>query len=1427
MKSLSLGLDIGSISINTVVIGSDKKLLEEHYTLCQGRPFHALYSVLSDVLSRYQAESLSSLAITGTGAKLAAKLIGGIFVNEIVAQSRAVSVLYPQVKTVFEMGGEDSKLIMMNHNSDGGKPQLVDFFMNTVCAAGTGSFLDQQAKRMGVSIEGEFGELALKSEKPPHIAGRCSVFAKSDMIHLQQIATPVHDIVAGLCYAVVRNVKSNLARGKEVEKPVAFQGGVAANAGVVKAFREIFSLEDGELIIPEHYASMGAIGAVYTVLDHQKQVDGSFKGLSGLEDYLKAPQIDLPSWPPLKRSFTNLEKQVVSVPKGEEIDVYLGIDVGSLSTNVVLIDDEFNVVARRYLPTASKPLQAIQQSLSEIFHEVGGAVRVKAAGTTGSGRYLTGHFIGADTIKNEITSQARAAIHYHPEVDTVFEIGGQDSKYISIDNGVVVDFEMNKVCAAGTGSFLEEQAEKLGINIVDEFGILALSSKRPSKLGDRCTVFMESDLNSHQQKGARKDELVAGLAYSIVQNYIQKVVGAKRIGDHILFQGGVTNNPAVVAAFEEITGKKITVPPHFDVTGAIGAAMLAKEEMEKGFKPTLFKGFQISQAQYNMTRFICQSCENHCDVHKVMIEGEDTPLFYGDRCDRYQPSSLKEEKMRKRREIPNLFRLREKLLLGSFDESTSIVTGGHQKTIGIPRQLMTYYQRFPYWRTFFEELGFRIILSKPSDRPMVSKALSMLVAETCFPVEVMHGHIHDLIEKNCDYIFTPFVVDVPSDDQNPTANYNCPWVQSYPFMIKGSLKGQPGEEKFLIPTIHFKYGKKKLLKDLFEFMQGSFGMDYKYVKKAEERAEKAQKQFERSLIEEGQKLFSNLPKSAIPVVILGRPYNTGDPELNLGLVEKLIDLNVLPIPLDFLPLRDQSVGLFKDYDMMYWPNGQKILAGARCIAGDKRLHAVYLSNFRCGPDSFLSHYVHEEMGNKPYLQLEVDEHSADAGMITRCEAFLDSVKSDVTAQLPLKKHTTVSVITSSPSRDRVLYFPYMNDSAHMLAAATRACGVEARVLPMQDDSDLEWGRKYASSKECFPMICTTGSFLKKIHEEGFRPEKSGFFMPSHGGPCRFGQYHKYQRIIFEKLGYGDVEIVSPTNKNSYADFLKENGVKFRLVIWKGLLCAEYLGKMRQEKEPYESVKGETAKVYSSYLNQLIQSIETGGKKALSILKEAGEAFGSIKTQDISRKPVIAIVGEIFMRDNPYCSGFLRQRLEHLGAETIMAPVREWIELSSKRYFQESLWDGDWKKALLAKAQGFFQHQIGNRFEKAMNELIETERCFGVEEILMGSAPYIHRDYVGDPPLALGTAVCLSKTGISGVAAILPFSCLPGTIIASLSDTFRRDHGNMPWIDIAYDGQSDSGIETRLEAFIHQAKAYDKRGGVSGLADLRKQEIKDD
>jgi len=1397
-QEIHLGIDIGSISINTVLINSSGDILFDDYSYCYGKPFSVVLKVLKHIEQKYGLTSFASVSFTGSGGKQAAELLGGQFTNEVIAQSEAVSRLYSKARTIIEIGGEDSKLIQMVSDGEANASLLSDFALNSLCAAGTGSFLDQQAKRIGVKIEDEFGALAEKSENPPRIAGRCSVFAKSDMIHLQQVATPLHDIVAGLCFAVARNYKSTLGRGRKLEKPFIFQGGVAANTGMRRAIKEVFKLEKDEMIIPERYASMGAIGAVYYNIKHD--LNGNpYRGMTDLEEYIISGSGKTYHLQPLEESKALYNKDVFNIPETVDglYDVYLGLDVGSLSTNVVLIDKDNNVIARRYLPTASKPLDAIRRGLKEIYEEVGSKVRVKAAGTTGSGRYLTGDFIGADTIQNEITAQARAAIAYDRTVDTIFEIGGQDSKYISIKNGVVVDFEMNKVCAAGTGSFLEEQAEKLGINIKDEFGKHALESKKPARLGDRCTVFMESDLNSHQQKGVILNDLLGGLAYSIVQNYLQKVVGEKLIGNNIFFQGGVTNNKAVVAAFEKITGKKITIPPHFDVTGAIGAAILAREQTNNG-KSTTFKGFEVSNIPYKVKRFTCHSCSNNCEIQSIKIEGEKKALFYGGRCEKYE----KEERKKKQNNIPDLFTERTEKLLGDY----KVDTNDERPSIGIPRSLMIFYQQFPFWRKFFEQLGFRVILSDPSDSNLVKESIEIMVSETCLPMELVHGHVKNLIDKGVENIFLPFVVNNKAEKDNPTNNCNCPWVQAAPFMIKAAFKDESVRKKLLMPSLHFRYFKTALRKELGSFMKEKFGINPSRTWKAILDADRVQDEFEESIRIRGREILNtDYGANVRKVVILGRPYNTGDPYLNLSLVEKLINLNTLPIPVDYLPIEQEDV--FTDYPIMYWPNGRKIIAAAKLIRKSDDLYAAYLSNFRCGPDSFISHYVRHEMKGKPFLHIEVDEHSADAGMITRCEAFLDSLKG---YDKNREKSFAAPQVKSAPNNQldgRVLYYPYANDVVHILAAATRSCGIKSEVLPMQDEKDLEIAQKHTTGQECFPMICTTGSFLKKLMEPDCDPSKASFFMPDHNGPCRFGDYNKLQRQIFDKLGFHEASLVTPSNDNAYAELAEDQARKFRMNAWLGSNGVDVLRKYKQETRPYEVNKGDTDRIYKEKLDELIHIVENGAKGIPAFLKRAGEEFMTIPVDKKERKPIIAIVGEIFMRDNPYCSAFLVDRLEALGAETMVPRFCEWLHYSTYRYTRDSKWKSDRVGLVKSRIQHFYQHYTGNRMIKAADKYVNLKDYFTVNDLIKGSAPYIHKDYDGEPVVALGSASALTDINISGVVYILPFTCMPGTIVSSVSGDFRKDHNNIPWLNFAYDGQEDASIETHMQAFMHQAHEY--------------------
>lgn len=1005
MAGLYLGIDIGSTTVKVVVLDQRRILLTQRYLRSKGQPWQKLLQAIAELSAQVDLSNIAGVGLTGSGGETVARLIGGRHINELVAQTRAIGEFCPQARTIIEIGGQDSKFLAVAWDEKSGKMMLLDFAMNSLCAAGTGSFLDQQAERLGIAIENEFALLALQSTNPARIAGRCTVFAKSDMIHLQQKGTPLPDILAGLCLALARNFKGVIGKGKAFVPPILFQGGVAYNQGVVWAFEKVLNLTPGELIVPHHHWLMAALGTALITID--EAAEGNLwpvHSFDRLTDYVRSGQQEHKSMPPLQAPAimfqtstpVQLETTALNMAPCPAIPVYLGIDVGSISTNVVLIDAQARVVARRYLRTAGKPLEAVRRALDEIGREVGSRVEVCGVGATGSGRYLTGDFVGADVVCNEITAQARAALAVDPTVDTIFEIGGQDSKYIRLSHGAVVDFAMNSACAAGTGSFLEEQADRLKIDIEQDFSRLALSSVAPACLGERCTVFMESDIVHYQQQGAQLDELAAGLAYAIVQNYLNRVVNRRSLGQNIFFQGGVAWNQSVVAAFRQLTGRKITVPPHHDVSGAIGVAIVALEAMAEHTRvarPTKFKWFDLAQRHYQSTIFECRACPNLCEINKVVISGEPA-IFYGARCDRFEEAGRQQDKVTAGRpdakkgdrpELPDLFAEREALLLGNYTPPNGRRNG--RLRLAIPRTLI-FYDLFPYWRTFFNILDIELVLSSPTTPKITSQSAEYAAVETCFPAKLVYGHVMDLFETEADFIFLPSVINRESGLLPLSEHYYCPFIPAMAHLVTAHLDfATPGHRPLKFP-LHMRWSKLKMRE--LEDMAGQLGVSRQRIAAANTAAEAAQQDFYAAIRRRGREVLDSLNGEYPAAVLVGRPYNTCDLGACQDLPFKLRKLGVLSIPLDFLPL--DQVNLPDRYQRMFWRSGQLILAAASFIRHDPRLQAIYVTNFNCGPDSFIINFFRQVMSPKPFLELELDNHTADTGIITRCEAFFDSLR---------------------------------------------------------------------------------------------------------------------------------------------------------------------------------------------------------------------------------------------------------------------------------------------------------------------------------------------------------------------------------------------------------------------------------------------------
>ena len=1027
-----LGMDIGAVSIEAAVLaegaaarrladaadtgpwtslpgtGDGRTLWISTYRRTRGQPVESARRLLGELVSLIGSDDIATLAVAGSGAEAVARKLGVRKVNEFKALAATAGLMTPTASILFEMGGETSKFLQLHRDPTSDLVSIIDYQTNGDCAAGTGSFLDQQASRLRYQVEA-IGEIVATAPRAAQIAGRCSVFAKSDMIHAQQKGYSPPEVLRGLCHAVAHNFRSAVFRSRKLTPPVAFIGGVAANSAVVDAMRNVFGLDADNLFVPAGYAHFVAIGAALVA---RSEADGvGAKHIADLHVARDPAGGRFPTTPPLSMHRVLLLRDQASrhqLPLGREpAVVYMGIDVGSVSTNVVLVDDDGNVVKEIYTQTKGRPIEVVSEALLDIHNELGGRVRIAGVGTTGSGRELIGELVGADTVNDEITCHKTGASFIGARMigrlpDTIFEIGGQDSKFISLSEGIVVDFTMNEACAAGTGSFLEERAEELEIAIKGEFAELALSSSAPIRLGERCTVFMEHDVNSYMQRGAEKPDLVAGLAYSIAYNYINRVVRGRKIGDCIFFQGGTAYNDAVAAAFASILEKEIIVPPHNGVVGAIGAALLAKEKMTQRQQDqpadredpeatgryvsasdpapgSRFRGYEMAKVDYRLREFTCKGCSNTCAIQEFTVAGEKT--YWGDKCsDRYR----KRVKSDKQAVIADLdaFRVERLMDAGNLPDVPA-----DAPTVGIGL-CMYALERLPFYRTLFAHCGFRTVVSEPTNRKIISAGLDAVVAEPCFPIIVAHGHVADLLAREVDYIFLPSVLNAETRWMH-NESHCCPWGQTLPYVVRRSPAfAAVHPHRWLSPVLRFRQGRGEVARE-FRRLAGTMGIKARTMNRAVAAAYAADDAFGAACRSAGAKALATLEETGEPgIVLVGRPYNMHDAGVNLSVARKMREhYGVNVIPMDFLDTEPLDV---RDINFnMYWSYGQRILAAAKIVGQHPNLHIVYVTNFKCGPDSFIKHFIRTASG-KPFLSLQFDGHSNDAGMMTRCEAYLDS-----------------------------------------------------------------------------------------------------------------------------------------------------------------------------------------------------------------------------------------------------------------------------------------------------------------------------------------------------------------------------------------------------------------------------------------------------
>ena len=1325
-----LGIDIGYSSVKLMLIDKNHQLVFERYQRHQGKIKNTLLSIITEMTAAFPEEKIQFGYAIGSGNRLLLQTENIRGINEAAALVEGCQTVYKSPGSIIEIGSESAKFITRLDD-----PAHIEISMNSNCSAGTGSFLEEQMSRLNLDIS-DYSALCQKSRTIPRIAGRCSVFAKTDITHHQQEGVAVEDILMGLAYAVVRNYKSAVIKKLPLQKPVLFVGNVAGNDGIVTALKDVLELSDSNLIIPDHYNTIGAYGAALLAIKDQAPLDLTAlkTALNSLNDVI-TDNDSIPLMPLDRYSLADpaVLHQCRSLDKDDVCPCYLGVDVGSTSTNLVLMDPTGAIIAWKYLRTCGNPIQAIAQGLKAFKDEYASQVQIVGAGVTGSGRYMIGKLIGADVVRDEITAQARAAIAIDPEVDTIFEIGGQDSKYIGLQNGVVTHFQMNKICAAGTGSFIEEQSKKFNIP-VDDFGPLALTGKRPINLGERCSVFIESSIAGHLARGADLSDIAAGLCYAIVKNYLGRVVGNQKIGNKIFLQGGVAFNPGIVSAFKAQTGKDIVVPPFFSVTGAYGAALLAQEGMNTS--TTAFVGFDLGDPT---------------DFLKI----------YQLESDHRKPSGAFSKKM-------------NDFIFSDASEQPDPT----KKTVGIPRALFTY-GMFPMFYTIFKELGFNVKLSDPTTEETISMGQQYSLDETCYPIKLINGHVAQLVAEKVDYLFFPDLFSVNHPGSPARKDYGCAYMQLAFKVINQAMALDEKGITLLSPTIGFTLGKLFMMES-FAKMGQQLGKTRKEAIAALQKGIQAFEAFEDKIEENGRKTLAALKAEQKAFVLVSKVYGVADPVLNLGIPDKLIEMGYPVIPFCDMPEDDIS----SSHPNMFWPFGQHILEPAHLIKAHPNLYGVLLTHHGCGPDSVLSHYFREIMGDKPYLHIEVDEHSSEVGIITRVEAFVNSLEKikptnatrpeSYLSQAP-KEPLTIKESHQDLPDQATLYLPNLFPYSDIFAEILQHSGVNTRVLSKTSRQSVDRGRGFSLTEEYFSMTALLGDIFQSLESE--KPDHEhpiAFYLPQNEGTETDGQYSRILRTKLNEAGFEKIAVVSPFLEDAL--YRNVHDVK---TLFLGLLAGDLIRISVFQLRYY-------------YLSEILNLIRTDTLN-LTALRQIAEQIGRDLQATDFKKRVFA-GGETMVLYNDYLNNFTFSRLEKKGHRIIYSPLSEalwlmWYDYENQKHQNQS-------PETFAKLLDFSQ-MIQNISTALGAESPFEENLEALAKRADETVGYYAGSF-GRYRSAKQNSQQLNAHGIINVSSMYENT---GIVLGILQKSFNPEAAK-PTLNLTYDGNQNEHDEKKLDSFLY-------------------------
>ena len=1411
-KSLRMGIDVGSTTVKVVLLDEQDNYLYKKYIRHYANILDTVHTLLQEAQVGYE-EAKVHVAITGSGGMAMADKVRIPFVQEVIAETKAIKALYPQTDVIIELGGEDAKVTYLGRTAE--------HRMNGSCAGGTGAFIDQMATLLQTDASG-LNQLAMNADTIYPIAARCGVFAKTDVQALLNQGASHENIAKSVFQAIVNQTIAGLACGHKIEGNVAFLGGPLTFLSELRqCFCDTLELDEAHRIIPENGELFIALGAALMNDECRDITVGELtKEIGAL---IGVPMEATDRVDPLFKNEEELEafraRHAKAVtPKGDIKDAegpcYLGIDAGSTTLKVVLINSKNEIIFSHYGPNHGKPLEKSQELIEKIYSLLPKGAYIAHSGVTGYGEAFLKRALGIDIGEVETIAHYRAAQFFCPDVSFILDIGGQDMKCTKVRDGYIEDIVLNEACSSGCGSFIDTFATSLRLPI-EQFAKEGLLAPMPIDLGSRCTVFMNSKVKQAQKEGATVPDIAAGLAYSVIKNALYKVLKVKdpkELGDHIVVQGGTFYNEAVLRAFEKLMGVEVIRPDVSGLMGAYGMALLASEaaeELQNQHSSLLdvegLKSLQVSTSMRN-----CGLCSNNCML-TINAFSDGRTYVTGNRCDRGAGDMIQE----KHKPVPNMVEVKLRRYFDYFLKKNIPEFEGKLR-IGIPR-VLNMYEDFPFWFTFFNQLGCEVILSDYTTKDQYNKAIDTIPSDTaCYPAKAVHGHIRDLAQAQVDLIWYPCIQHGPKEFSRDN-NYHCPMVISYPELIRNNMQDVMGKTPFYAPFLPLA-DKKSLVPALVKALK-ELPFSKSEISSAVDTAWAEQEKCKADYREMTKKTVSRLVAEQVPTIVLaGRPYHL-DSGINHGIPELITSLGMAVLTEDGVAPLGKDIKHLRVVDQ--WSYHSRLYHAAEFVSRTEGFQIVELNSFGCGLDSIVADQVKDILSakHKIHTLLKIDE-GTNLGAVTIRLRSLQSVM-----ERSMRKHhnpeaPVETVVDDTPAYDyeRVVFTEEMRKTYkilvpqmsplhfQLLEPVLKSEGYDFDMLPAPTREDVEIGLKYINNDACYPAIIVVGQLMSALLSGKYDINKTAVIISQTGGGCRATNYIGYLRKALIDAGMKQVPILSL----NASDMERQPGFKLTKSFLHRMIQAVVYGDALMQcvlaTRPYEINPGSADALCDYWVKKLRERITKANIFQYSkYIKNIIEDFDNLPVDKSKPKPRVGVVGEIYVKFHPSANNHINELIEKEGGEVVTSGLLDFfLYCAMDSTYRAKHLDGTWLSGFFGSLAREALELYRLPYAKAVAASKHFDPLQRMTKVAKEAAHYIDLgNQCGEGWFLTGDMIDLIEKGAKQVVCLQPFGCLPNHVSGKgMVKTLSEAYPDVRIAAIDYDpGSSAVNQANRLKLLL--------------------------